>query len=133
MTQPASHCMSACSIGRSSIRQRPSSAPRQQRCADPEERCQWQEQRQGGLVQRVQRLEAEQSAAQTREQGQQTVIAGLQEQVGLMHSLDCAPVCLLSARLLARPRPLFGVLGWQCSQSQLPCAVHLENPRYGRQ
>ncbi len=84
-----------------------------------------------GLVQRVQRLEAEQSAAQARGHGQQTVIAGLQKQVGLMHSLKCAPVCWLLARLLPRPCPLFRLLGWQSSHSQLPCAVHIRKFTHG--
>eukprot|EP00891_Asterochloris_glomerata_P009390 jgi/Astpho2/9390/fgenesh1_pg.00145_%23_15_t len=64
-------------------RQCDAAAALQQRCADLEERCQWQEQQQGGLVQIVQQLEADQSAAQAREQGQQAVIAGLQEQAVL--------------------------------------------------
>ena len=88
-------------------RQCDAAAALRQHCADLEERCQWQEQQQGGVAQRVHQLEAEQSAAQAREQEQQTVIVGLQEQVGLMHSPNLAPVCLLSVRLLARPRPLF--------------------------
>ena len=50
----------------------------------------------------MQRLKTEQSAAQTKGQGQQTVTAGLQELVGLVHSFACAPSCLLSAWLLFR-------------------------------
>ena len=53
-------------------------------------------------MQRMQQLKAERSAAQAKGQGQQTVIAGLQELVGLVHSLACALSSLLSAWLLFR-------------------------------
>ena len=95
----------------------------QRRCADLEQRCQQQEQQQGGRVQRVQQLEAEQSAAQAKEQGQQTIIARLQEQVGLLHSVACASACWLSARLLARQWHLNRLLGQEDRTALLSCML----------
>ena len=84
MTQPASKCRSACSSGRSSIRQKPGSATWQQHCSDAVQT--WRSAASGRNSSRVGlfgkcsgwRLSSLQC------QGQQAAIVQLQELVGLM-------------------------------------------------